>query len=50
MPKDTERGHELPDSGGVLGGLPHPLEKEIRRKETPGAVRQSGAHGGSTPI
>ena len=27
---------ELPDMGAVLGGLPHPAEKEIRRKECPG--------------
>ncbi|MBQ3850336.1 MAG: hypothetical protein IKH21_00545 [Clostridia bacterium] len=27
----------LPDLGGIIGGLPHPAEKEIRRKELPGA-------------
>lgn len=26
----------LPDMGGVLGGLPHPVEREIRRRENPG--------------
>lgn len=25
-------GRVLPDAGGTLGGLPHPLEREIRRK------------------
>lgn len=29
------RGAILPDIGGMLGGLPHPREKEIRRKEPP---------------
>ena len=28
-------GFILPDAGGIIGGLPHPLEKEIRRKECP---------------
>lgn len=28
-------GYVLPDAGGILGGLPHPAEKEIRRKECP---------------
>lgn len=25
---------EAPDMGEVLGGAPHPLEKEIRRRDT----------------
>lgn len=29
----TNDGRVLPDAGGILGGLPHPLENEIRRKE-----------------
>ena len=44
----TRRGAILPDIGGILGGLQHPLEKEIRRKELPGFVpgrkpRRSGS-------
>ncbi|MBO4848131.1 MAG: hypothetical protein J5586_03160 [Clostridia bacterium] len=25
----------MPETGGALGGMPHPAEKEIRRKELP---------------
>jgi hypothetical protein len=33
----------LPDMGAVLGGMPHPAEKEIRRKECPGRETGYGA-------
>lgn len=33
----NEKEYVLPDMGAVLGGGPHPLEKEIRRKELPGS-------------
>ena len=36
----------LPDLGGAEGGLPHPAEKEIRRKELP----QDGSIGGRAAI
>lgn len=35
MRPGENEGFILPDSGGMIGGLPHPLEKEIRRKECP---------------
>ena len=30
-----EKSYVLPDMGAVLGGEPHPLERETRRKELP---------------
>ncbi|MCR5808686.1 MAG: hypothetical protein K6G56_03900 [Clostridiales bacterium] len=35
MNPNEKEGFILPDAGGIEGGLPHPLEKEIRRKECP---------------
>lgn len=41
-----KEGVDLPDLGGAEGGLPHPAEKEIRRKELP----QYGSIGGRAVI
>jgi|GEM_PF-2714800 len=42
-------GHNMPDMGAVLAGMPHPAEKEIRRGERPGALAAATEQTTATP-